>query len=122
MNARALHVVDAAADFADAQALLNAAQRRDVALSDMFTRVFEEMARSRANMPAILMPGEMLHAAFGLFLRDLRACADDASRRKMRISAAVLAAIALRLATEGTPVWPDTLPDRKPDLRERAGR
>lgn len=111
MTAPALHVV---ADDEAAFAVLSAG-------GDLIMRTVDEIALSRARMPAVLLPASTAHAALGLFLCELRWCRDDAGRERMRKCAAELAALVLRLATEGTPVWPDTLPGRKPDLRERAG-
>jgi hypothetical protein len=96
-------------------------QREELALTDLFARVRDEIAISRGRKAALLMPGnDAVYAATELTLalrfarphQGVQACLADhqADRGKILQTAAALMAIAARLVLEGTPVFPGSLP------------
>jgi hypothetical protein len=84
---------------------------QDLDRGDFLAHVREEVELSRSRLPAILQPVDVLYRAVDAFGLAMRQAGPDApSRCAVKQRAAELAALVVRLATEGTPVFPATMP------------
>src|SRR6185369_16705974 len=89
---------------------LQAALNLEIERGDFLAHVREEVEVSRAGAAQMLKPVDTLHRAVDALGHALRQCGPDlASRCVVKQCCAEIAALAVRLATEGTPVFPATL-------------
>lgn len=90
--------------------LLAPEQREELALSDLFARVRDEIALSRARCPDLLQPGTDAVTAANELTLALRFARPGDDRAEIIQRAAALMALAARVVLDGTPVFPGSLP------------
>jgi hypothetical protein len=92
--------------------VMSSACRRALHQVRFFGCVAMAIEESRAMTAQLLTPVNSLHRAVDELGNALRAAGPDpASREIVQLRCAAVAALAARLATEGTPVFPDTIPE-----------